>query len=306
MAQVDFTNFHLAVIDHLGRKRDGQGHVAELGIDPVIKAEWTQLSLSKKKKMVDIIELRPDMYTRLASEKGAAMVKLTPGGMEVFTTKQLPPMSASVAITSKKQPLAVNQPRVVHAGVELPPMPANVFNPPEARKYFITVVLRCLAAQPELKATTSQLGEMQEIKEAWAAGGLNKSYKMIEIIKERPDLLLISTDAMKTNACINLTNLGMAYAPGFVIPDPDGSCPPPSQPKKLLYSAGGKGANMGPQHSATFGYKGAMPPRNDGLTSGGLAIGMVSGMPGMGVPGMSGSSVAGTGLGAGGFSYSPY
>merc|ERR1719359_44135 len=154
------------------------------------------------------------------------MVKLTPDGFQAFETRQVPPMSAETAavVQTKKLPQSIKRPSVVHHGFELPPLPPNVTHPSEGRKYFITCVVRCLAAQPELKATPSQLGEMEDMKQAFALTGLSRTYKMLEIIKERPDLLLVSSDAMKQNPCVHLTNLGMAYAPGLVIPDPDSSC----------------------------------------------------------------------------------
>lgn len=312
MSAPDFTAFNLAVVQHLGQRRGGQACLADLGMDPAIKGAWTDLSLPKTKKMVNILELRPDLFERCQSEKGAAMVKLAPDGTTAFESKSIPPMSAATAaLVQSKKVQSIHRPAVTHLGIELPPVPANVTNPKEARTYFITCVLRCLAAQPELQAQTSQLGEIEDLKQAFAVGGLNRSYKMLEIIKERPDLLVVSSDAMRSNATVSLTNLGMAYAPGFVIPDPDASCPPPQQPKRLMYAQRFKGAGKGIQNQQSFGFQNTMPPRNDGLVSGGLqpAIaypGMMSGMPGMGVPGMSSSSAAGTGFGVGGFGYSPY
>jgi hypothetical protein len=272
LGAVDCTSFHLAVVQLLGQ-RHGLANMSELGVDPVVKQEFAALGLSKKKRYIDVLMSRPDLYERTCSDKGAAQVKLTDSGMAAFESQQIPPMPADVAFALQPKP---NTGNVTTVGITLPPMPANVSNPEEARKYFLITVLRCLVAMPELRANTSDLGQYQEIREAWAAGGLNRTYKMIEIIKERPDLLFISTDANRTNATIALTNLGMAYAPGFVVPDPDHSCPPQSTPKKLMYAAGGgKGGlgmgGLGMQNQSTYGYQNSMPVRQTGLVTGGIA-----------------------------------
>lgn len=150
------------------------------------------------------------------------------------------------AVQAKKLPQSVTNTGMLNPGFDLPDLPVGVMaNPTEGRKYFITCVVRCLAAQPELQATPSQLGQNDAMKQAFALTGLSQTWKMLEIIKERPDLLLVTNDPTKQNPCVHLTNLGMAYAPGFVIPDPDHSCPAPQQPRRLQYKGGGKGMGKG-------------------------------------------------------------
>eukprot|EP00746_Dinoflagellata_sp_MGD_P007724 gnl/MRDRNA2_/MRDRNA2_115356_c0_seq1.p1 gnl/MRDRNA2_/MRDRNA2_115356_c0~~gnl/MRDRNA2_/MRDRNA2_115356_c0_seq1.p1 ORF type:complete len:257 (+),score=50.16 gnl/MRDRNA2_/MRDRNA2_115356_c0_seq1:97-867(+) len=247
-SNVDLTPFYLAVIEHLGQ-RGGEGHMAELNLNPNVKFIWQEMSLPKTKKVGTILDLRPDLFSRSIGSNGGASVKLLQPALDALTTGQLPPMSAEAQAKNKtvikSSPGSGREFDIVVSGVQLPPLPANVHSPTEARRYFICSLIRVLAAQPELKASTSDLGRVEELQTAWKAGGLSSTYKMIEIIKERPDLVMVKWDVDKHNAWVHLTNLGLAYAPGFVIPDPDATCPPQTTPKKLLFSTGKGGYGKG-------------------------------------------------------------
>eukprot|EP00746_Dinoflagellata_sp_MGD_P030063 gnl/MRDRNA2_/MRDRNA2_17121_c0_seq1.p1 gnl/MRDRNA2_/MRDRNA2_17121_c0~~gnl/MRDRNA2_/MRDRNA2_17121_c0_seq1.p1 ORF type:complete len:174 (+),score=25.99 gnl/MRDRNA2_/MRDRNA2_17121_c0_seq1:70-591(+) len=169
------------------------------------------------------------------------MVKLEQPALDAYTSKKLPPAPYGGGQLVMKTRSMLNRVDVDVSGVDLPSVPYNVTDPEEGRRYFMTALIRILAAQPELRASTSDLGQCSAVQSIWRQTGLNNTYKMVEIVKERPDLVMIKKDSDGANAQFHLTNLGMAYAPGYAIPEPDSSCPPRQTPKKIKHAAGNRG-----------------------------------------------------------------
>merc|ERR1719191_2139983 len=124
----DFSPFYLAVVEFVGNKKGGQKMVSEIGGDPTVKAAWTALSLSKKTKISQIIETRPDLFEKCMTDKSHPAIKLTPEGIQAFETKQIPTISAEAkaAVAGKKLPQSVTQTGMLNPGFDLPDLPAGV------------------------------------------------------------------------------------------------------------------------------------------------------------------------------------
>lgn len=238
MAAVDYEHFFRAVIAFATSKPQGEAYFAELGVDPGVKSAWQGLGLSKAKKMSMVLDTRPDLFSRSTTDKGGAKFQLEPLALDCASGGPIPPIHPALAATVTKKATTASAIAPILPFC-FPPPPPDVFSPSGARKYFLKVLLMVLASQPEMKADTSQLGQVEEVKQAWKAGGLNSKYKMIEILKERPDILFILKDPMNTTAIIHLTELGAICAQSGHVPDPDHTCPPQSTPKSAIWGPGG-------------------------------------------------------------------
>merc|ERR1719265_2583676 len=177
--------FYLVVIYYIGDK-GGKVDMSLLGLDPNIKQQFAGLNLAKKHKMGNVLDMRPDLFKRDIGDKGGASIKLTEAAMTVLQTNELP--AADPSLNLKKPTSSAWATRVGTAtagsnnvratGIEMPALPANVNDATQARKYFITTVVRVLGTTPALGLNCSELGCIHEIKEAWTAGTLHKNYKM--------------------------------------------------------------------------------------------------------------------------------
>jgi len=238
MASPNYDPFHLQVIYCIG-DRGGQVDMSALGLDVAVKQQFASLNLAKRHKMSGIIDLRPDLFERTVGRNGGPAVKLTEAAMNVLNTNELPPpdptaqrkMAASAPTAAPTPGVKGSSSNIRALGVEMPPEPANALDATQARKYFWTTLVRVLGATPTQTLTCSECGTIQEIRTAWTAGTLHQNYKMIDIMRERPDLLQVKMNEAGRERVVTITNKGRMYAPGFEIPEPDASCPPPFAPK---------------------------------------------------------------------------
>lgn len=234
MAAPNYDPFYLVAIYFIGDK-GGRVDMAALGQGNTdLKQKFTALGLSKKQTMSKILDLRPDLFERCLGDKGGAQIKLTEKGTAVLQTNELPaPDPAAKKLVATAPAAAANRNNNIRtAEIQMPPLPPNISgDPKQARKYFVTTLIRVLGVTPSLQLTCSEVGSIQEIKDAWTAGTLHQHYKMVDIMRERPDLLIVKMNETGRDRVVTLTNMGQSYAPGFEIPDPDSSCPAPFAPK---------------------------------------------------------------------------
>lgn len=262
MAQpgVNCDPFHLVAIYFIGDK-GGTVEMSALGLDNNVKTQFASLNLPKKQKIGNVLDKRPDLFERTMGKSGGPAIKLTEAAMKVLQTNELPAPGPEV-----QKALAVVKPQPVASGsggsgfrnygIEMPELPANIMDPTAARKYFIGTVCRVIGVTQALQLTTNEMGGIKEIKDAWTAGTLNNNYKMVDIMRERPDLLQVKKGPDIREVWVSLTNMGQAYSmPGCgVVPDPDYSCPKPFEPKLphlRKYTATHGGSSFGSSFSAS-------------------------------------------------------
>eukprot|EP00747_Dinoflagellata_sp_TGD_P060208 gnl/TRDRNA2_/TRDRNA2_151928_c0_seq1.p1 gnl/TRDRNA2_/TRDRNA2_151928_c0~~gnl/TRDRNA2_/TRDRNA2_151928_c0_seq1.p1 ORF type:complete len:308 (-),score=65.88 gnl/TRDRNA2_/TRDRNA2_151928_c0_seq1:167-1090(-) len=251
---VDTTPFLHAVIQHLASCTDGATFVAQLGLMTPIKTAWTALGLPKSKKMHMLLDARPDLFTRFMTEKNQPMIKLEPLAFQCVPPNPIPPMDPAFSNKASAKTLtqaipAGSSPAAVQAlGL---PAPGVRMTESEARKCFLRNALAVLAKCANGSTNMSQLGSAPEVQQAWKAGGLDKKYNMIQICKERPDLMTVHVDEKALQIC-TLTEAGIHAVLQEYVPDPDRNiCPPPAEPKKNAWlerqlkagKAVGKGQN---------------------------------------------------------------
>jgi len=227
---VDLTEFFHAVIGHLVQCPGGTTFIARLGLDPAIKMAWTELKLPKSKKMANVLDSRPDLFSRFMTDRAQPMVKLEPLGYECMHPNPIPPLDPTLAATGLVKQINSAVPTPSSGLAVGLPGPGVQLSPTDARKVFLMNALPLLASRPDGSLDLAQIGSVPEVQQAWKAGGLDKKYKMVEVLRERPDLVCIFTSE-RMSTCAQLTELGLQCALTGEVTDPDGSCPPPAQPK---------------------------------------------------------------------------
>jgi len=263
----DLTNFFHAVIAHLAMKPNGVGHASQLGQDPAIKATWAALNLAKSRKMANILDTRPDLFSRLVTDKAQPVIKLEALAFQCLPPNPIPaldpvwaaaargagtpmPFLQSLGLTSlghgisHQRALAPAAPFVASEGpahgsesqeataVGLPPM-GQTMSTPEAKSCFLMNVMLALATKTAGTCELAQIGATPQVQQAWKAGGLDRKYKMVEVLRERCDLIVVGTDR-KGSTILTLTQLGAETTSTGEIPPPDMSvCPmPPPEPQQ--------------------------------------------------------------------------
>mmetsp|Transcript_50421 Transcript_50421/g.150774 ORF Transcript_50421/g.150774 Transcript_50421/m.150774 type:complete len:334 (-) Transcript_50421:122-1123(-) len=271
----DLSPFFQAVIQHLAVSPGGATFIAKLGLDPIIKSAWLALNMSKSKKMAAIIDTRPDLFSRYMTERAQPMVKLEPRGYECLATGEIPPLGldaglaatvisraspALAAVAASSSSSCAGQPGAAVAA--LPSSTANL-SPQDARKLFLRHVLDAVAAKDGCVMDLPQLGSVPEVQQAWKVSGLDKRLKMSDVLKERPDLVMVSVGE-NGSAMVALTQKAILCVQAEEVPDPDESCPPPVQATKKKGNphhrpgAGGpyRGYGGGPKGGCGGGYGG--------------------------------------------------
>jgi len=247
------TAFFQAVIGYLAEKHKGSAHASDLGQDPNIKAHWLALHIAKSKKMTQVLDTRPDLFSRFMTKQQKPVVKLEPLAFKCVPPNPLPPLDPSLAEAAKAKPTHLPAPDaqpkgkgkaskheatgLSHSGGRL--------SQAEARKVFFMNVLPTLAAQPEGTCDLALIGSIPTVQDAWNASKVDKKLNIVDVLKERPDLIRVNVD---DQACtlLTLTELGTACARTHEVPDPDPVlCPPVTAVQDRGKGKSGKGASRG-------------------------------------------------------------
>merc|ERR1712232_942331 len=102
-----------------------------------------------------VLDTRPDLFSKSTGHNGGVKVKLEPLALDCAVEGAIPPISPALAVPVLKKATGACS-ALVGLGLSLPPPPLDV-----------------LASQPGMKADTSSLGQLEEVKRAWKAGGLS-------------------------------------------------------------------------------------------------------------------------------------